>query len=144
MKSKRRLPRKQSANVTSQDPPIRHQDPPVSTLAEADRLEELRKKRDEIEQELRKHEEAANRKLAEMQKKKAEAERRKMFYWDGDLPEHVLVRRQLQPCPSCLRIALDSSSQAVKVRYTTPDEYFFECRACGHRFSLPIQAKKGR
>jgi hypothetical protein len=63
------------------------------------------------------------------------------LYWpDKPLPS-VYVRRRMLPCPGCLRVTLDTGSQAVVTKTIAFDGQvaYLECRGCGHAWQLPVR-----
>jgi len=63
-------------------------------------------------------------------------------HWPKDkpLPTHkVTHRREPMPCPKCRRIRLDDGGQATVATTTEKLIAWFRCRACGHRFCMPIK-----
>lgn len=62
-------------------------------------------------------------------------------FWPEDTPmpeTWVKVRRAL-PCRKCRRVLLDDNGQAVVCISSANQLAWFRCRACGHRFKLPVQ-----
>jgi len=63
-------------------------------------------------------------------------------FWPKDRPlptEHVKVRRQAQPCPSCRRVYLPDGSHAACCMSSPGGKAYFRCQACGHRWPLPVR-----
>jgi len=49
------------------------------------------------------------------------------------------AKRELVPCPKCRRILLDDTGQAVIVASSGAKLVALRCRACDHRFQLPVE-----
>lgn len=63
-------------------------------------------------------------------------------FWPEDRPmptRYVKSRARLIPCPSCRRLLLDDMGQAVVTTSSGRDVAWLRCRACQHRFSLPVE-----
>ena len=57
------------------------------------------------------------------------------------LPTHY-QRTQPLPCNVCRRVLLDSGRQAVRTCSIHKHIAYLECKACGHRWSKPIDVVK--
>lgn len=61
---------------------------------------------------------------------------------DTPFPKHVLkISRVIQPCPKCRRVRLDTLAQATVCTSSRSDVAWFRCKACGHRWGLPVKKK---
>ncbi len=64
------------------------------------------------------------------------------FVWtlDKALPRTV-HKRQVIPCfnPECRRFQMDNGGQAVVKTNISDGLVYFRCKACGHRWKLPIE-----
>ena len=43
------------------------------------------------------------------------------------------------PCPNCRRVRLDNLGQAVICTHAGDTLAFFRCKACDHRFQMPVR-----
>ena len=68
---------------------------------------------------------------------------RRLTRWpkDRELPQYHVKSRRVQPCrsPTCRRLLLDNGGQAVVCTSSGHEIAWFRCRACGHRFCLPVK-----
>ena len=49
------------------------------------------------------------------------------------------VERRPMPCPKCRRIRLDDLSQAAVCTSSGAALVWFRCKACGHKWCLPVK-----
>ena len=59
--------------------------------------------------------------------------------WEPLPTEWRKARRQRPACPRCRRLQLDDGGQAVVVMSSGGDVAFFRCKACEHRWQLPVK-----
>lgn len=63
-------------------------------------------------------------------------------FWPADRPLPKVwqkPRQRVLPCPMCNRVCLDDMGQAVVCTRSDDAIAYFRCRACGHRWSLPVR-----
>lgn len=54
------------------------------------------------------------------------------------MPTHH-AKREIMPCPNCRRLRMDDMNQATACRSMQGDVAFYHCRACRHRWKMPIR-----
>lgn len=61
------------------------------------------------------------------------------YYWPEGKPMPTsIVKPKPVPCPACRRVRLDTMAQACIIRIYEGGVCYLRCRACQHRFKLPI------
>ena len=61
-------------------------------------------------------------------------------YWPEDQPiPGTYIKRKPIPCPKCRRVLLDTNARAVSCLSSGSAVAFFRCRACEHRWQLPVK-----
>lgn len=63
-----------------------------------------------------------------------------LFYPKGKALPGTYIKRRV-PCPNCRRLLLDDRGQAVVTQSIQGDLAYLRCRACGHRWKLPVEEK---
>lgn len=61
---------------------------------------------------------------------------------EGTPPVEAYVKIPPIHCPACRRVRLDSLCAAVSVVRSGDAIASFRCRACGHRWRLPVKASE--
>lgn len=76
---------------------------------------------------------------AEAVKRQQEIAARHFWPEDKPLPTHHQMRRQ-HPCPKCRRVLTETGSQATVCTSVPGFVAYYRCRACAHRFKLPVSS----
>jgi len=63
------------------------------------------------------------------------------FFWPKGkkMPEYYVRRRPL-PCPKCRRVRTYDLAQVALCTHSGKDTAWFRCRACGHRWEMPVKS----
>lgn len=165
MARKRGKAKKRDCDTGTNTGQIEHREPEVQTPAEPDLQirEAIEKKRAEL-RDLEGRASRAAEEAAEKERQKQAAEQEKKKFWPKNkaLPKAAQeifwpekknlpayhYKRRAQPCPECRRVLLDSGAQAAVCTSSGPKRgengetmslAFYRCRACGHRWQLPIR-----
>jgi len=118
--------------VETQEPPLETRD---ALAAVDEEMVALEAKRAELARRLQDEEEA------DAEEREAK-EREARCFWPEDKPlpaTYVPGRAFTYPCSGCRRVLLDDLGRAAVRQYVNDKIAALRCRACGHRWELPVE-----